>query len=140
MEYAGGDSWDLEQTTRLAKELPGLGVDVLDVSSGGNNSKQQIKVSQTFQTDFAKHIRAAVKADGIPLLVGAVGGIRDGTFAKKVVQQGDAEKPSADFALVARQFLREPEFVLRAAHEIQTEVKWANQYHRAGPPRSTSKF
>lgn len=140
MEWDGNPSWDLEQTTQLAKQLSALGVDVLDVSSGGNNSRQQIKVSQTFQTDFAKHIRKAIKAEGLPLLIGAVGGIRNAEFAKEVVEIGSGQEPSADYALVARQFLREPEFVLRVAHSLETNVKWPNQYHRAGPPKPTSKF
>jgi 2,4-dienoyl-CoA reductase-like NADH-dependent reductase (Old Yellow Enzyme family) len=35
--YLGGKSWDVEQTIRLAKLLPSLDVDLLDVSSGGNH-------------------------------------------------------------------------------------------------------
>jgi 2,4-dienoyl-CoA reductase-like NADH-dependent reductase (Old Yellow Enzyme family) len=35
-------SWDVESTLKLARTLPALGVDLLDVSSGGNNEKQRI--------------------------------------------------------------------------------------------------
>lgn len=35
MEHQGNESWDVESTIKLAKLLPALGVDLLDVSSGG---------------------------------------------------------------------------------------------------------
>lgn len=41
--------WGSEQTTRLAKELSELGVDLIDVSSGGNYSKQKIPVGPSYQ-------------------------------------------------------------------------------------------
>ncbi|OAA65007.1 NADPH dehydrogenase [Cordyceps fumosorosea ARSEF 2679] len=133
MESTGAPSWDLESTIRLAKELPALGVDVLDVSSGGNSAAQQIpKDSKRFQSDLARAVRKAVEADGLPLLVGTVGYIEDGGTAAELVQEG-AEARAGDFALLGRQFLREPEWVLRAAHGLKVTAKWPNQYHRAGP-------
>ncbi|KAJ6786573.1 hypothetical protein PWT90_09335 [Aphanocladium album] len=133
MEHAGQPSWDVESTIRLAKELPALGVDVLDISSGGNNSAQQIPMdNKRFQSDLAKQVRKAVKAEGSPLLIGTVGFITESQTAADLVQEGP--EAAADFALLARQFLREPEWVLRAAHELKVKAKWANQYHRAGPP------
>lgn len=134
MESSGAPSWDLESTIRLAKELPALGVDVLDVSSGGNSSAQKIPTdNKRFQSDLAKAVREAVRAENLPLLVGTVGFITDSQTAAGLVQEGGAEQ-AADFALLARQFLREPEWVLRAAHELKVKAKWPNQYHRAGPP------
>ena len=44
MEHTGQESWDTPQSLRLAQLLPDLGVDLLDVSSGGNNAGQQIKI------------------------------------------------------------------------------------------------
>lgn len=131
LEYTGEPSWDINESIKLAKLLPGLGVDVLDVSSGGNNENQKIKVHQTFQSDLARQIRSAVRAEGLNLLVAAVGLISDSEFAKKVVQED--ENPSADLAMSARQFLREPNWVLTVAHELDVPVKWPNQYHRAPP-------
>jgi len=52
MEWAGDESWDVPQSIRLAKLLPDLGVDLLDVSSGGNNSQQKIKISPDYQVCF----------------------------------------------------------------------------------------
>ncbi|KAF4974041.1 hypothetical protein FZEAL_9013 [Fusarium zealandicum] len=131
MEWTNEPSWDLESSIRLAKQLPGAGIDVLDVSSGGNTSAQQIKVHQNFQSDLAGKIRDAVRADGKELLIATVGLVSDGAYARSVVQED--EDPKADLVLAARQFLREPDFVLSAAHQLGVEVKWPIQYHRAGP-------
>ncbi|KAF3358233.1 hypothetical protein VdG1_03010 [Verticillium dahliae VDG1] len=51
--------------------------------------------------------------------------IRSKTLANRLVVT------QADVVLVARQFLREPNFVLNIARELDVDVKWANQYHRA---------
>lgn len=146
MEWSGEESWTIESSIQLAKLLPGLGVDVLDVSSGGNASKQKIVLSQTFQTNLAGKIRDAVKAEGSDLLIAAVGAITTGEFARSVVQEGKVVGPesdtievaaengqtvSADLVQAARQFLREPEWVLKVAYELNVPVKWPNQYHRA---------
>jgi 2,4-dienoyl-CoA reductase-like NADH-dependent reductase (Old Yellow Enzyme family) len=41
-------SWDMSQTIRLAKMLPALGIDLLDVSSGGNHRDQKIAMVNDF--------------------------------------------------------------------------------------------
>lgn len=144
MEHTGQPTWDLQQTIRLAKLLPGLGVDLLDVSSGGNSAAQKIDVHPYYQVSLAGQIRAALVGEGKRLLVGAVGmistadmasGIVQGSDETVVVDEGDGQKTQADLVLVARQFLREPNFVLNVARELGVAVKWPNQYHRA--PRSS---
>ncbi|KAF7548563.1 hypothetical protein G7046_g8626 [Stylonectria norvegica] len=155
MEWSGEPSWTIEDSIRLAKLLPGLGVDVLDVSSSGNSPTQKIVLKQTMQTDLARQIREAVRAEGSDLLIAAVGLISDGEFARSIVQDGEVVgknlpnantievesengiKTSADLVQAARQFLREPEWVLNVAQQLNVPVKLANQYHRAPkPPRS----
>uniref|UniRef100_A0A0B7KMN2 NADH:flavin oxidoreductase/NADH oxidase N-terminal domain-containing protein n=1 Tax=Bionectria ochroleuca TaxID=29856 RepID=A0A0B7KMN2_BIOOC len=100
LEYRGEPSWDVESSIRLAKLLPAAGVDVLDVTTGGNAAAQRAEISQTFQADIAGRIRGAVRADGHNLLIAAVGLIRDGRFAISLVQKG--EDPKANVVLVAR--------------------------------------
>ncbi|GAB0137690.1 hypothetical protein EsDP_00005947 [Epichloe bromicola] len=131
MEHAGQPSWDLESSIKLAKLLPGLGIDVLDVSSGGNSAGQKMLREKTYQTNLAREIRRALRADNIDLIIGAVGSIDAPEFARDVVQQGGQQ--SADLVLVARQFLREPDFVLNAAEKLGVPVKWPSQYHMAEP-------
>lgn len=41
--------WGIEQTTILAEKLRDLGIDLLDVSSGGNDSRQKIKVGPNYR-------------------------------------------------------------------------------------------
>ncbi|XXG98731.1 hypothetical protein Hte_005060 [Hypoxylon texense] len=154
MESKGEPSWDLEQTIRLAKLLPAAGVDLLDVSSGGNNALSKVNGSMVihpyYQIDLAGQIREALRKEGLRLLIGAVGMITTAEMARSVVQEGKAaathdkgsvevaeeasggQATQADLVLVARQYLREPEFPLRVAHQLGVEVKWPNQYHRGG--------
>lgn len=131
MEWAGQPSWTVEETTKLAKLVPSWGIDVLDISSGGNSFEQQFPDSKSFQIDIGRTVRKALRAEGINLTIGSVGFITDAQIAHDVVQEGP--EAAADLALVARQFLREPEWVLRVAHELKVAVKWPNQYSRAGP-------
>ncbi|KAI8629376.1 NADPH dehydrogenase [Xylariaceae sp. FL1651] len=156
MEHTGEPSWTLEDSIRLTKLLPAAGVDLLDVSSGANNATQKIQVHPYYQVDMAGKIREAVQKDGLKLLIGAVGLITNAEMARSVVQDskdctstGPTTHDSvevanevagpvtkADLVLVARQFLREPEFPLRVAHQLGVEVKWPIQYHRAGWPKN----
>ena len=46
-------SWDVPQTIRLAKMRPALGIDLLDVSSGGNHRDQKIAMFNDFQVGIA---------------------------------------------------------------------------------------
>lgn len=134
------ESWDVPQTIALAKLLPGLGVDLLDVSSGGNNEKQKISSFNDFQVGIAGRVRTALYSAGIKdLLIGAVGMITEAEAAKEIVQEKDntieitdeqGGLAKADIVLVARQFLREPEWVFRVAHRLGVKVQWPVQYQR----------
>jgi len=141
------ESWDIESTIRLAKLLPALGVDLLDVSSGGNNESQIIPKDTNFQVGIAGRIREELFKQGIKdLLIGAVGMITEAEAAKSIVENGTAvakldtveiedergQTAKADIVLVARQFLREPEWVLRVAFRLGVKVQWPVQYHRGG--------
>ncbi|PNP53123.1 hypothetical protein THARTR1_06333 [Trichoderma harzianum] len=137
MEWSGQPSWTVEDTIKLAKLVPSWGVDILDVSSSANNYQQKIPHDRLFQINIAREIRKALRADGIDLIVGAVGNITDAQTAYDVVQEGP--EAAGELAFVARQFLREPEWVLRVAHELKVPVKWAHQYSRAGPRTDFSK-
>lgn len=157
MEYDGKPSWVVEDSIKLAKLLPEAGVDLLDVSSGGNNEAQKIEISPYYQVSIAGKIREALAAEGKKLFIGAVGMISSGEMARSIVQaqgsgsaeanghngvdQGNAatlevdeehgQVTQADAVFVARQFLREPNFVYKIADEIGVRIKWSNQYHRA---------
>ncbi|UPK92937.1 hypothetical protein LCI18_003872 [Fusarium solani-melongenae] len=132
MEWSGEPSWDLDQSIKLAKLLPGLGVDILDVSSGGNYKDQKIDVHPNYQLDLARTIRAALREERLDLLVAAVGFIHTPQTAHGVVQLDKEDGVQADLAFVGRQFLKEPEFVLKTAQELGVKIQWPYQYDMIG--------
>jgi 2,4-dienoyl-CoA reductase-like NADH-dependent reductase (Old Yellow Enzyme family) len=114
--------WDLEQSTRLAVLLKEHGVDLVDVSSGGN-APASIPVGPGYQVPLAAGVRSA----GLP--TGAVGLITEPAQAEKILANGEA-----DVVLLARAALRESAWPLRAAHELGVapdEAPWPAQYTRA---------
>ncbi|KAF5618094.1 NADPH dehydrogenase [Fusarium tjaetaba] len=148
MEWSGLDCWTLEESIQLAKLLPKAGVDILDVSSGGNHSDQKIDVHPYYQVDLAYQIRQAIIAEDVDLLIAAVGFINNPAMAESVVRgngveveqktngtNGDAERgkyeePQADLVMVGRQFLRDAGFVLTAAKSLGEKVQWPLQYSK----------
>ncbi|RSM02006.1 hypothetical protein CDV31_011089 [Fusarium ambrosium] len=132
MEWSGEPSWDLNQSIRLAKLLPGLGVDILDVSSGGNHKDQKIDLHPNYQLDLARSIRAALRKEAVDLLIAAVGFIHTPQTAHDVVQLDKEDGVQADLAFVGRQFLKEPEFLLKSAQELGVEIQWPYQYDMIG--------
>jgi 2,4-dienoyl-CoA reductase-like NADH-dependent reductase (Old Yellow Enzyme family) len=151
-------SWDVESTIQLAKIVADLGVDLLDVSSGGNHPEQKANLfsnltgSVDYQTKIAAQIRRELRAAGKGMLVGAVGLIteadqaRDLTeagsviaeeadAAKQVTDASDGKEPAADLILVARQFMREPEWVLRVAWKLGVDIAWPSQFLRVRFPK-----
>ncbi|KAL4806522.1 hypothetical protein BDV18DRAFT_168308 [Aspergillus unguis] len=125
-------SWDLAESIRLAKLLPELGVDLLDVSSGGNHKDQQIQPHSSYQVDMAGQIRREIRAAGQTTLVGAVGLITEAEAARDIVQGADKnENAKADVVLMARQFLREPNWVFTAAKKLGVQVSLPYQFGRA---------
>ena len=118
---AGG--WDLEQSVELARQLKSLGVDLIDCSSGGNLPQAKIPVGPGYQTPFAERIRREV---AIP--TGALGLITSPVQADHIIRTDQA-----DLVLLAREFLRDPYWPLRAARELGHALPWPVQYLRAAP-------
>lgn len=113
--------WDLEQSVELARAVAPLGVDVVDCSSGGIVPDARIPAGPGFQVPFAREIRKRAN-----VATAAVGMITAPTQAEEILDRGDA-----DLILLARQFLREPYWPLRAAKELGVEADWPDQYRRA---------
>src|SRR3954453_15094367 len=99
--------WDLEQSVRLSAVLKTRGVDLVDVSSGGN-ALTDIPVRPGYQVPFAQAIRSEAR---IP--TGAVGLIQTPEQAEEILTAGEA-----DAVFLARAALREPTWPLRAAAEL----------------------
>jgi 2,4-dienoyl-CoA reductase-like NADH-dependent reductase (Old Yellow Enzyme family) len=113
--------WDLAQTIALAQQLKPLGVDLVDVSSGGAVPGVRIPVGPGFQIGFAEAIR---KEAGVA--TGAVGMISDPAQAETILST-----EQADLVFLARELLRDPYWPRRAAKELDVKIKAPVQYERA---------
>jgi 2,4-dienoyl-CoA reductase-like NADH-dependent reductase (Old Yellow Enzyme family) len=110
--------WDLEQSVELAIRLKGLGVDLIDVSSGGTVPYARIPVAKGYQVPFARRIR-----EGADIRTGAVGLITEPHFANEIVTGGDA-----NLVFIAREMLREPYWASKAQAALGEEPAWPIQY------------
>jgi 2,4-dienoyl-CoA reductase-like NADH-dependent reductase (Old Yellow Enzyme family) len=113
--------WDLAQTVALTKQLKPLGVDLIDVSSGGAVPGVKIPLGPGYQTGFAEAIR---KEAGIA--TGAVGMISEPVQAETILAT-----EQADLVFLAREMLRDPYWPRRAAKALNVKIKAPVQYERA---------
>ncbi|MEU0005860.1 NADH:flavin oxidoreductase/NADH oxidase [Streptomyces sp. NPDC006314] len=113
--------WTAEDTVRFARDLRAHGVDLLDVSTGGNASGVSIPTRPGYQVPFAARVRTETS-----LPVGAVGLITEAEQAQKIIANGEA-----DAVFLGRELLRNPSWARQAARDLGGEVKVPNQYHRS---------
>ncbi|MEU6090735.1 NADH:flavin oxidoreductase/NADH oxidase [Streptomyces sp. NPDC047085] len=113
--------WTADDTVLFAKELHARGVDLLDVSTGGNLPDAKIETGPGYQVPFAERVRRETD-----LPVAAVGLITEPAQAQDILATGQA-----DAVLLGRELLRNPFWAQRAAHELGGEVASPIQYHRA---------
>ncbi len=121
-DWADG-GWTLDESVQLAVRLKAIGIDVVDCSSGGLASHQQIAVGPGYQVPFSRRIRQEA---GVATC--AVGLITEPVQAESIVRDGDA-----DIVLLARELLRNPRWPLLAAHALGVVGPWPSQYERARP-------
>lgn len=105
----------------LAKVLKEHGVDLVDVSSGGNIHGAKISVFDGYQVPFSSQVKneASVKT-------GAVGLITEIDQAEKILQNGDA-----DLIFIAREILRNPYIAVQGSFEMNEDCFFPHQYTRA---------
>ena len=121
-DWAEADTgWNIEQSVQLAQQVKTLGVDLLDVSSGGSLPHASVPVAAGYQVPFAARIR---REAGIA--TGAVGMITTPEQAAAIVADGEA-----DVVLLARESLRDPYFPRRAAAALGASISAPVQYQRA---------
>ncbi len=127
-DWAEG-GWTADESVRLARLLRELGVDLVDVSSGGMVPNAQIPAGPGFQAPFAARIR---REAGIA--TAAVGLITEPAQANAIIAAGEA-----DVVLLARQMLRDPYWPLHAAEALGAQTSWPAQYMRAAPQGSPAR-
>jgi 2,4-dienoyl-CoA reductase-like NADH-dependent reductase (Old Yellow Enzyme family) len=125
-----GAGWTIDDSVQLAHLLREHGVDLIDVSSGGQIPNAKIPAAPGFQVGFAERIRNEAS---IP--TAAVGLITEPAQAGAIVAQGQA-----DLVFLARSFLREPYWPVHAAAALGESASWPVQYLRAAPANSTARL
>lgn len=122
--------WHIEDSVALARMLTQHGVDLVDVSSGGNVESAKIPVAPGYQVGFAARIRQEAG-----IATAAVGMITDPTQANGIIENGEA-----DMVLLAREMLRDPYFAVHAAAALGEVAGWPEQYLRAAPLHSPARL
>ena len=126
-DWLGGDTdddrpgWTVDDTIELSSRLKRLGVDLMDVSSGGSAPDAQIPVGPGYQVPFTACVRKEVE---IP--TAAVGLISEPDQAEDIVA-GD----QADAVFLARVLLRNPAWIRQAADQLGATLSHPPQYTRA---------
>ena len=118
LEEAG---WTADDTVRFASELHARGIDLLNVSTGGNAAGARIPTGPGYQVPFAARVR-----NETPMPVAAVGLITEAEQAEKILANGEA-----DAVLLGRELLRNPSWARHAARELGGTVHVPDQYHRS---------
>jgi 2,4-dienoyl-CoA reductase-like NADH-dependent reductase (Old Yellow Enzyme family) len=119
-DWAEG-GWNIDESVQLSQLLKEKGVDLIDVSSGGLVTHQQIPLGPNYQVPFAERIK-----NETGILTGAVGLITEASQAEEIIATG-----KADLVLFARESLRDPNLGLNFAKELGVDVQWLIQYERA---------
>jgi 2,4-dienoyl-CoA reductase-like NADH-dependent reductase (Old Yellow Enzyme family) len=127
-DWAEG-GWNADESVQLARLFREHGVDLVDVSSGGQVPDAKIPVGPGFQVQFAARIR---REAGIA--TAAVGLISDPAQANAIVARGDA-----DLVLLGRELLRDPYWPVHAAAALGEAASWPVQYLRAAPHHSPAR-
>lgn len=120
-EWVDG-GWSLDDTAHLASSLRGLGVDLIDCSSGGNSAHQTVSAGPGYQVPLSEEIR---RRTGIP--TAAVGFISDPVIANSILEAGQA-----DLIVLGRIMLWDPYWPHHAAAVLGAESRLPVQYERSG--------
>ena len=115
--------WDLAQSVELCRRLKTAGIDMIDVSSGGNIHEQKIALGPGYQVPFSEAIR---REAGMP--TAAVGLITEAVQAEQILSLGQA-----DAICLARALLRDPYWPRHAARQLGVDFPWPDQYKRCDP-------
>lgn len=117
--------WNPTESVELVKRLAEVGVDLVDVSSGGLHADQSIPTETNYQVDIAAYIKKETGA-----LISAVGRITEPNQAEEILALG-----RADAVRMAKAFLRDPHWPLSASRALGevSAVSWVPQYERALP-------
>lgn len=112
--------WHIDEAAKLGKILADEGIDLLDVTGGGLDSRQKINSGPGYQVPWAAAVKKAVKGTGT--VVAPVGMITSGKQAQSYLDEG-----SVDAVFVGRGFLKDPNLVWHWADELDIDIHVAAQ-------------
>ncbi len=113
--------WTVQESIELAKILKGMGVDLIDCSSGGNVADAKVPVGPGYQVPISEAVRHEAS-----IATATVGMITAPQHADEIIRNG-----RADIVLLGREFLRDAYWPLHAAKTLGVEFKAPPQYLRA---------
>lgn len=115
------EGYTMEDMVYYCGEFKAAGIDLIDVSGGGNLPVAPPSIYPGYQVPYADIIGHQVD---IPVI--AVGLLDDVQLAQSVLQEG-----RADMVAIARGFLRNKHWALQAARDLGVEVQPPTSYRRA---------
>ncbi|MBZ0129734.1 MAG: NADH:flavin oxidoreductase/NADH oxidase [Rhodobacteraceae bacterium] len=120
----GADGWQLDDTVVLARALKGLGVDVMDCSSGGIAGPATAggRRQPGFQVPYAAKVR-----EGAGMMTQAVGLITHPAQAEAILAEGQA-----DLIAIAREALANPNWALHAEQALMPGAGYASWPEQSG--------
>jgi len=118
------DGWSPDDTVHLSVILKGMGVDLMDVSTGGN-LVASIPLGPGYQVQFAEKVRREAQ---IPTT--AVGLITEPNQAEQILRSGQA-----DAVMIGREALRNPGWPEQAAAALGAPSPMAGPYRRGALAR-----
>ncbi|MDY7526584.1 MULTISPECIES: NADH:flavin oxidoreductase/NADH oxidase [unclassified Cryobacterium] len=121
--------WTPEETSIVARWCADRGVDLFDISTGGNIPGVPIPAAPSYQVAFSAQVR---RTAGVP--TATVGLIFDPEIANQIVVSGQA-----DAVMFGREHMRDAHFVLRASVDLGIEIDyWPAQYLRSRPRKAAT--
>lgn len=113
--------WDVDDSIELCRILKEIGVDLIDVSSGGLVHDAKITTGPGYQVHFAEAVK-----NGAQILTSAVGQINQAQQAEDIVATH-----RADAVMIGREMLRNPRWAIAAAEELGEKIPWSLQLERS---------
>ncbi len=110
----------LEDMVTIVNKAKDLGVDLINVSSGGVINKS-VNSYFGYQVPLGEKIKAATK---MPVLVGGL--ITDEKQGEEIINNS-----RADLVYYGRELLRNPYFPLNASKKLEADFEWPEAYKRA---------
>lgn len=122
--------WDMAGSIVFSNALKDAGCDMVDVTSGGLDQRQEITTGPGYQVGFAETIR---RETGIPVM--AVGQITEPIQAETIIATGQA-----DLVALARGMLWDPRWTWKAAVGLRAEIPLPAPYARCNPALAATPF